>query len=168
MRSAVIYYSLEGNTRAAAEKLAGRLGADLFEVRTVKPYPKKGLAKFLVGGKDATLGKLPAIEALDIDPSAYDVVVLAFPLWAGKAAAPINSALDKLRFGMARVAVMVSSASGDAGSCAGDIAKKLGRPVESIATLTLKNPGRMEEAELSSKLEGLVARVQHTGGGGAF
>lgn len=168
MRSAVIYYSLEGNTRTAVDKLAKRLGADVFEVRTVKPYPKKGLTKFIVGGKDSTFGKLPAIEPLKVDPSTYDVVVLAFPLWAGKIAAPINSVLDKLSFGTARVALMVSSASGDAGSCAADLARKLGRSPESIATVALRNPGRMEEAELSNKIEGLVARVQHTGGGGAF
>ena len=43
MRAAVVYYSLEGNTRAAAERLAKRLGAKLVEVKTTKAYPRKGL-----------------------------------------------------------------------------------------------------------------------------
>lgn len=168
MRTAVIYYSLEGNTRAAATKLAQELDADIFEVRTVKAYPTKGLAKFLKGGKDALFGALPKVDQLNVDPSTYDLVVLAFPLWAGKAAAPINSVVDKLDFGTARVALVVSSASGDVGSCEKDIANKLGRPAGSITTASLTNPGKMTEAELSNKIENLVAQIQPSGGGGAF
>lgn len=165
MRSAVIFYSLEGNTRTAANQLAKALGADLFEVRTVKDYPKRGLAKFLVGGKDSSFGRSPALQPLEVNPADYDLVVLALPMWAGKAAAPINSFIKSHDFGSTKVAFMISSASGDAASCAKDLATKLRRKVGNIATLSLKNPGRMAPAELTNQLDGFVRNLRGEAGG---
>ena len=38
MRAIVIYYSYGGNTRRVAEKIGKTLGADLAEIKTVRPY----------------------------------------------------------------------------------------------------------------------------------
>ena len=165
MRAAVVYYSLEGNTRAAAERLAKRLGAKLVEVKTTKAYPTKGLRKFLVGGKDSMAGPTPPIEPVDLDPSAYDLVVLALPMWAGKAAAPMNTFIQGRDFGGTKVALVVSSASGNADSCVADIAKKLGRDVGSLAALSLTDPKRMAPDELASDLDHFAARLQSSAGG---
>lgn len=159
MSTAVIYYSLEGNTRLAATKLAQRIGADVFEIRTVKPYPTKGLRKFLLGGRDSAFGKFPQIERLEVDPSEYDLVVLALPVWAGKAAAPINSFLRGRVFGGARVALLIASASGDATSCAKDLSVKLGRAQQSMPTLSLRNPGKMPAAELDAQLDAFADQL---------
>lgn len=168
MHAAVVYYSLEGNTRAAATKLAKRLGADVFEVRTTKAYPRKGLGKFLSGGKDSLFGKAPQIEPLQMDPSSYELVVLAVPVWAGKAAAPINSFLAGRSFGQARVALMVASASGDAESCAQDLAGKLGRDLRDLPTLSLKNPGKLPDGQLASLIDAFADRLSNGAAGGAF
>ena len=165
MRSAVVFYSLEGNTRSAAQQLAQRLGADTFEGRTVKAYPTKGLAKFIAGGKDSTFGKTPKIEPIDMDPSGYDLVVLALPVWAGKAAAPINSFIEGRTFGKARIALVIASASGDASSCARDLAARLGRATANMPTLSLKNPGRMAADELSAQVGSFAERLRHSAGG---
>ena len=47
MNTAVVYYSLEGNTQYAAEKVAGELGADLIRLVPVKEYPTGKLSKYL-------------------------------------------------------------------------------------------------------------------------
>ena len=167
MRSAVVYYSLEGNTRVAAEELAKCLGAEVFEVRSTKSYPKKGLAKFLIGGKDSSFGRFPKIEPLAMDPSDYDLVVLALPVWAGKAAAPINSFIKSRDFDKTRVALVIASASGNADSCAKDLASKLGRATASIPTLSLTNPGRQNPSELGKQLNDFASELT-SGGGGAF
>ena len=160
MRSAVVYYSLEGNTRVAATKLADRLGSEVFEIRTVKPYPTKGLRKFLLGGKDSVSGKLPQIQPMEMDPAAYDLVVLALPVWAGKAAAPVNSFINGRSFGDARVALVIASASGDATSCAKDLAGKLGRDPKSMHTLSLRNPGKMAETDLDAQLDAFALQLK--------
>ena len=168
MRTAVVYYSLEGNVRVAAEKLAARLGAELFEVRTTKAYPTKGLFKFLSGGKDSTFGATPSIEPVGLDPSAYDLVVVALPMWAGKVAAPINSLLKAVDFSDSRVALVVSSASGDSRSCVDDFASKLGRVSAGLPVLSLVNPKKMDTAELDQKVASFAGVLLGIGGGGAF
>ena len=39
MKKLVVYYSIGGNTRAVAERIARTLHADIVEIRTVKEYP---------------------------------------------------------------------------------------------------------------------------------
>ena len=53
MKLLVVYYSLDGNTKAAAERIAGDLGCDVCAVEPEKPIPDKGFKKFLWGGKAA-------------------------------------------------------------------------------------------------------------------
>lgn len=165
MNTAVVYYSLEGNSRVAAQQLADRLGAEVFEVRTTKPYPRKGLAKFLVGGAAATFNRAPQIEQIDMDPSSYDLVVLVLPVWADRAAPPINSFIESRSFDGTKVALVLASASGNADKCADDLYKKLGCTAANTPMLSLKNPGKMDEAELGAQVDGFAERLLEPAGG---
>ena len=91
MKSAVVFYSLEGSTRRVAKAVAQRLGADLIELVCEDPYPTEGRARLLRGSKDAMTGAKPALVPYAFDASAYDLVVVAGPLWCGKMAAPLNT-----------------------------------------------------------------------------
>lgn len=175
MRATIVYYSLEGNIATAVRYLGEKLvqhGVDVqyTELKTAKPYPKKGLAKFLFGGKDASFGRTPELAPYDFDDTSSDLVILALPVWAGKAAAPINSFLRTHSLRGDRVALMIASASGDASSCAKDVAGKLGRAVTALPTLSLKNPGKLPKDELGQALDGFAAQLAEApqGGGGAF
>ena len=159
MRTAIVFFSLDGNTRLAARGLAERLGADVFEIRTVKPYPAKGPLKILVGGKEATFNACPAIEPLDMDVSAYDQVVLGTPVWADKVAAPINTFLKERDLGGKRLALLISSAGGDATKCAQDAATKLGRATEELPLLSLRNPLKMDATDLAAQLDAFATHL---------
>lgn len=159
MRTAIVFYSLDGNTRLAACGLAERLGADVFEIRTVKPYPAKGPLKILVGGKDATFDRRPAIQPLDIDFATYDQVVLGTPVWADKVAAPINTFLKGRDLGEKHLALLISSAGGDATKCAQDAAAKLGRAADELPLLSLRNPTKMDSADLEAQLDAFAAQL---------
>jgi len=39
MKTIIVYYSLEGNTDYAANKIASELGADILRIDPVKNYP---------------------------------------------------------------------------------------------------------------------------------
>ena len=91
MKSAVVFYSLEGSTKRVAECAAYQLNADLFELVCADPYPTEGRARLLRGSKDAMTGAKPALRPYAFDASAYDLVVVAGPIWCGKMAAPLNT-----------------------------------------------------------------------------
>ena len=55
MRTAIVYYSMSGNTAAAAKKVAEGLRADLIEIKPEKAFPDKGFRKFFWGGKSAVM-----------------------------------------------------------------------------------------------------------------
>lgn len=125
MKSIVIYYSLDGNTKAAAERIAAELGCDIAEIKLVKDMPKSTFARMIVGGGQSTVNKQPPIKPLEKDPGNYDLIILGTPVWAGKYASPIASfigntaAADRIR------AVFTLSAGGDNDRCIAALKKKL-------------------------------------------
>ena len=50
MKTLIVYYSLEGNTEYAANRIAEKLGADTLRLYPVKEYKSTGAGKFLDGG----------------------------------------------------------------------------------------------------------------------
>lgn len=64
MSRAVVYYSLSGNTKEAAEIIARKLGAKIFEIDLVKTLPKNTVRQMLVGGMQSTLGRRPKIKGV--------------------------------------------------------------------------------------------------------
>ena len=91
MKSAIVYYSFGGATRAEALKRATSSGADVFEVLEAK---KRGtFSAYLCGCPQALGRKASAIQPLSIDWSLYDSVTLMAPVWAGLPAPAFNAAL---------------------------------------------------------------------------
>ena len=91
MKSAVVYYSLDGNTDFTAHEIARNIGADLIRIEPEKSYPSKGVRKFLRGGKSALSGETPKLKPYSFDPDKYDTVIIGSPVWASSPAPPIRS-----------------------------------------------------------------------------
>ena len=91
MKKLIVYYSLEGNTEYIAQLLAERTAADIVKLVPVKAYSSKGFSKFFWGGKSALMEEQPKLEPYSIDWSAYDEVVIGFPVWAGTITPPIRT-----------------------------------------------------------------------------
>ena len=90
MKSLVIYYSLEGNTKLIADTIKNELNSDVLELRTKKQYPNKGFKKYLCGGKSVILKEKPKLLNKYIDISIYDKIFIGTPIWAGTYAVPFN------------------------------------------------------------------------------
>ena len=75
MQTLIVYYSLEGNTAFAAEKIAESLGAETLRLEPVKEYPGSGMKKFLWGGKSALMGEEPPLRPYTFDAGAWDRII---------------------------------------------------------------------------------------------
>lgn len=96
-RSLVIFYSRKGenyfpggirkipkgNTAYAAEYVARAVGADLFEVDTVKPYAENYRACCMEAATEAKTNARPAIKGYVRDISKYDTIFVCYPNWCG-------------------------------------------------------------------------------------
>ncbi len=112
MKTLIVYYSLEGNTRWAAEKIAARIGADTLRLVPKAAYPDKGFKKFLFGGKSAVMKESPELEPYEVDITQYAQVVLATPVWAGTMAPPLRTFIQREDLSGKRLALVASSMGG--------------------------------------------------------
>lgn len=90
----VVYYSWGGNTKAVAEYIAEKTGADILEIKTQYPYPTDYDECVRKVGQE---GKNYETE-LDMDVpdlNQYDVVFVGSPCWWGTIANPLRSFLHQ-------------------------------------------------------------------------
>ena len=71
-----------GNSRVAAEAIAEKVGADLFEIETVDAYPTDYTECTEVAAAEKRTGVRPELAA-DVDTDPYDVIYLCYPNWWG-------------------------------------------------------------------------------------
>lgn len=95
MKTAIIYYSLEGNTEYVANYIAERIDADLIKIEPKKEYPNKGFKKFLWGGKSAIMGEMPEVEEYEFDSEKYDYIIFGSPVWASQFTPPIRTFINE-------------------------------------------------------------------------
>ena len=92
----VIYFSWSGNTRFAAETIAKKADAAIFEIKAETPY-NSNFNKCCDEAKPECYGKklrpIKAIEGLDL--AKYDVVFVGSPNWWGTLAPPVRTWLTQ-------------------------------------------------------------------------
>jgi flavodoxin len=91
MRTLVVYYSLEGNTRFIAETIARSINGDILELKPEKDVPNKGFLKFVLGGKQVVFKERPKLKVLEKNIEDYDLIFLGSPVWAGSFAPAFNT-----------------------------------------------------------------------------
>lgn len=91
MKTLIVYYSFEGNTKLLATEMAKASGADLMELKPVKEMKSKGFMKYVWGGQAAVMQKKPKLEALQYNFDDYDRIIFGTPVWAGTFAPPFNT-----------------------------------------------------------------------------
>ena len=146
MKRAIVYYSLSGNTKEAAEKLAALLQAELIRVETARPMPDSFKSQILKGGFQAAFGIKPRITGLAVRPEEYDELILGTPIWAGLCAAPMNTVLAAKGIAEKVTAVFTLSGGGDNDKCLEALRKKLPN-LKHTAALADRKYGKAEENE---------------------
>ena len=94
MKRLVVYYSLSGNTKEAAEKIAKELDADILRLETIKDMPKNFAAQILVGGGQVMMKHIPKLKPYDKDIESYDEIILGSPIWNSKGVPAVNAFLE--------------------------------------------------------------------------
>ena len=92
-KAVVVYFSWspDGNTRFAAQTIAKKLDAKMFEIKAEKPYPSDYRSCTQEAKPECQEKTLRPIQPLDIDLSAYDAVFVGTPNWWGTMAPPVRT-----------------------------------------------------------------------------
>ncbi|BBB92556.1 MAG TPA: flavodoxin [Methylomusa anaerophila] len=79
----IAYFSKTGNTREIANQIHANVGSDLFEIKTVDPYPVDYNATTEQAKREQESNYRPKLTATVPNMAAYDVVFLGYPNWWG-------------------------------------------------------------------------------------
>ena len=92
MKTLIIFYSLEENTRFVSEALATELDEDLVEIKTKDELVNKNsLMKYIWWGKIIFQKQEPVILPIDKKIEDYDLIIIGNPVWAWTYTLPIAS-----------------------------------------------------------------------------
>lgn len=101
-KALVAYFSASGETAKVAEKLAGEIGGELFEIQPEIPYTdadldwqdKKSRSSIEMGDVNCR----PAIRSKVEEMSQYDVVFVGFPIWWYREPSIIDTFMEEYDF----------------------------------------------------------------------
>ena len=119
----VVYYSQLGHTKAVAEEIAARTGADIEEIAMVNPYDTSFGATIERCMLDREADVLPEIQPLKANVADYDVVFIGFPVWFGTYAPPVTKWLEGVDLGGKKVVPFCTFGSGGLESSVADLRK---------------------------------------------
>ena len=159
MKTLIVYYSLEGNTKYVAEKIADACGFDTLRLMPVKKYPASGFKKFFWGGKSAVMAETPELEPYTFAPDCYDRIVFGFPVWAGNVTPPIRTFVKDNDLKGKRIAAFACQSGSGAEKAFGKLKAAIG--IEDFeAELVLIDPKTKAGAESDRKIEDFCEKLQ--------
>lgn len=95
LKKLVVFYSLEGNTRFIAEKMAQDIGADILELKPEKELDAKSSMRFLWGGGQVIMKEIPKLKEYKANLADYGTIVIGTPIWAFNFTPPIRTFLKE-------------------------------------------------------------------------
>lgn len=158
MKTAVIYYSLDGNSAVVAETLKAVLNADVYQLKTIDAKKRRGFFKMVWGVGQVMRKKKPELLPLSIDLDAYDLLILGTPVWAGSPSPALVSFLDKTKISGRKVALFCSHRGGK-----GDVFGKIKNLLQgNIITgeIDFFEPAKADPAELKEKISAWIKPEQ--------
>ena len=140
-KTLVAYFSASGKTAKVAEKLAAKVGADLYEIKPTVKYTKADLnwmdrkSRSSIEMNDKSFR--PEIITGDVDVAPYDTIYLGFPIWWYVAPTVINTFLEAYDFSGKKIILFATAGSSDFGNTTAEL-KPSAKDAEFIETKVLK------------------------------
>ena len=150
-KTLVAYFSASGKTAKVAEKLAAKVGADLYEIKPMVKYTKADLnwmdrkSRSSIEMNDKSFR--PEIITGDVDVAPYDTIYLGFPIWWYVAPTIINTFLEAYDFSGKKIILFATAGSSDFGNTTAEL-KPSAKDAEFIETKVLK--GILTDGKINS------------------
>ena len=155
MKALVAYFSAEsGRTASVAKSLAAAIGADLFEIKSEKPYTSSDLNYMnplaRCNREHITKKQVPVSGTVE-NFAEYDTVLIGFPIWYGCAPNVVNTFCKEYDFTGKKVAAFATSG----GSGIGKTAEKLKPHVSGADVIDAKLINGVDKDTLKRWVDGL-------------
>ena len=112
MKTAVVFYSLDGNCALVAEEIKAKLNADLIRLYTKDEKKRSKIGNLFWGGAMVLFRKKPPLIPYTFDPSVYDLIILGAPVWAASPAPPIQTFIHEAGITGRKIAIFACHGGG--------------------------------------------------------
>jgi flavodoxin len=112
MKTAVIFYSLDGNCALVAEEIKSLLNADLLRLQTKDEKKRGKIGNLFWGCGMVFFNKKPPLKPYTFDPAAYDLIILGAPVWAAFPAPPVKTFISEIGITDKKIALFLCHAGG--------------------------------------------------------
>lgn len=147
MKTLVAYFSASGVTKGVAEKMAEKIGADIYEIKPVKPYTDADLNWMNKNSRSSLEMKdkssRPEIIKDGLDVSGYDRILLGYPVWWYTAPTIINTFLETYDFSGKKIIIWATSGGSGLGKAKNDLAKSTSAKI--LNGKILNTPAQLEQ-----------------------
>jgi len=159
MKVLLAYYSRTGNNEKLAKELQAKLGCDVEKI--IDTVDRKGVWGWLRSGYQASRKKMSRIEPTKKDPSDYDLVIIAYPLWAGRMPPPTRTYISENRNKLNRVALVSVSGRGKGnGGAIPDFETAVEKKASAILLLTQLELRRGQYEEKLQEFSKLILNLE--------
>ncbi len=119
MKSVIIYYSLDGNTRLIAKTIAQETNGDLLELKPKKELSSSSskLNKYFWGGKSILFKEKPMLLNQDIILDKYDTIFIGTPIWVGTYSTAFNTFIEQHSISNKNIALFACHGGGGVSKC---------------------------------------------------
>lgn len=137
MKALVAYYSRTGTTKKIGDGIAKELNCDVEEI--IDTENRSGILGWIKSGRAGTQKALSKIKPTGKDPSAYDIVIIGTPIWAGNMASPVRTYITENKEKFKKVAFFCTEGSSGDEATFKEIATITGKSPEGTLAIRKKN-----------------------------
>ena len=95
MNKLIVYFSYTNHTKEIANRIKEKINCDILEIKTVIPY-SEDYNKVVDDEQNSEVSNhLPKIQAINVDLSKYDEIILGTPVWWYRPAPAIRTFLSQ-------------------------------------------------------------------------
>lgn len=129
-RVLVAYFSVTGNTKTVAEKLASVTGADLYEIKAAVEYTDADInyhdSSSRTSKEQNDSSVRPEIQSETISLEGYDTIYVGYPIWWGEEPRIMDTFVESYDFGDIKMIPFCTSGSSGIGSSGKNLAENAG------------------------------------------
>lgn len=144
----VAYFSYSGTTERAAQKIADSVGAELFEIRTVRDYSSDYRTCVEEARAEKNSKARPALVQMPDSVDSYEKLVIAYPNWCSTCPMAVLTFLESYDLGGKEIFPLVTHGGGGISGEA-DISKSCPGAIVHKA----KDGNRIRESEIAGWLD---------------
>lgn len=159
MKAIIVYFSLEGDSKYVADKIAQIIGADTLRIEPIKAYPTSRIKKYIWGGKSVIFREKPKLKQYEFTKRHYDLVIVGSPVWAGTYAPPLKSFFKDNKIASKKIALYCCCGGGSTEKCL----RKMQEDSQArglVPTLSLVEPAKNPTKEVEEKIEQFCKKLK--------